>query len=81
MLEYYGTDAQNLKEKLEIHMDKDMEFCKVGKSFGVLIHKARWKISFKNDFEEYMDIIPEVLEQVLRLVELVKKIRIPSRYS
>lgn len=73
MLEYYGTDALKLKEKLEIHMDDDMEFCKVGKSFGVLLHKARWKISFKESFHDVKDIIFEILEQVGRLVELVKK--------
>ena len=73
MLEYYGTDTLELKEKLEIHMDEDMEFCKVGKSFGVLLHKARWKISFKESFYDVKDIISEILEQVGRLVELVKK--------
>ena len=73
MLEYYGIDAVKLKEKLEIHMAEDMEFCKVGKSFGVLLHKSRWKISFKENFGDVVHIISEVLGQVGRLVELVKK--------
>lgn len=73
MLEYYGTNALKLKEKLEMHMDEDMEFCKVGKSFGVLLHKSRWKISVKENFGDVAHIISEVLEQVGRLVELVKK--------
>lgn len=73
MLEYYGTDALKLKEKLEIHMDDDMEFCTVGKSFGVLLHKARWKISFKESFDGVQDIVFEILEQIARLVDLVKK--------
>ena len=67
---------QELKEKLEIHMDDDMEFCKVGKSFGVLLHKTRWKISFKESFDEVKDIVFEILEQIARLVDLVKKIEL-----
>ncbi len=54
-------------------MAEDMEFCKVGKSFGVLLHKSRWKISVKENFEDVAHIISEVLGQVGRLVELVKK--------
>lgn len=74
VLEYYGADELKLKEKLKIYMDEDMKFCKVGKSFGVLLHKARWKISFKESFQDVKDIVFEVLEQVCRLVELTKKI-------
>ena len=78
MLEYYGANAELLKKKLEACMEEDMEFCKVGKSFGVLLHKARWKISLKNDFNDVVDIVTEVLEQVTRLVELVKKVELFS---
>ena len=73
MLEFYSSDTSKLKEKLVPHLEDDMEFCKVGKSFGVLLHKSKWKISVKENLCDVTDVITEVLEQVARLVELVKK--------
>jgi len=51
-----------------------MSFCPLGKSFGVMVQKSRWKVSFREDFETVSDVISEVLEQVQHLVELVNKI-------
>ena len=74
MLESYDPNKPISKEKFEPYMDKDMEFSTVGKSFDVLLHKEKWKISVLDDFCNVVDVLIEVLEQIARLVELVKKV-------
>lgn len=63
----------NIRKKITPLLEKDMILSEVGKSYGVLIHKNKWKISLNESFANSVHIIAEVLEQVTRLVDLVQK--------
>lgn len=75
-LELNGFDTLAIESQIKLYLEEDMEFYKVGKSFGVLLHKERWKTSVEENFDNVKHIIHEILEQIVRLVELVKKLKL-----
>lgn len=72
----YGNKISELDEIVSPYKDKSMDVYQIGKAAVVRTHKAKWAVSVKADFSSVTDEITDVLQHVMKLTELVKKIKI-----
>lgn len=72
----YGNKIAELDEIISPYKDKNMDVYQIGKTAVLRTHKAKWTVSVKTRFSSVTDEISDVLQHVMKLTELVKKIKI-----
>lgn len=76
----YGDNIADLMYIIKDRMTDPMRVWKTGKSASVRICDDRWKVDFSQNFEQYEEIITEVLQAVTSLCEFASKLNYSELY-
>ena len=76
----YGENVADLMSKVKDKLGVTMQIWKTGKSASVRIANDRWKLDFSQDFDQYLEVVREILDAVSNLCEFASLLNYSDLY-